>query len=239
MKKLFIVFIVFIVFILLSMGTVVAAQWDNKLSYENQDLTVNFSNSFLGLIKTTYIGSATLKSHNSVNEIKNVSIGEGVVMWYDFDFVDLYAGGLGNVSFKNVESGQSVQRNYSFVYQGEETRQVTVQDRSHCKNGGLGAGNNCVPKDKLESYVYKGWLPYTGTDIPKGKIQIGIEVSFNFHHATKSVSRLAAHTECLLTFFPTIFQTPSIWSPRLTSTSMPICIFPLGMSVPVYGNHPL
>ncbi len=174
MKKIFILMLC----IVLLIGTVSAIEWDNKLTYQkgsngNPDLKVDFKNSFLGIIPTSDIGSIELKSHSSVDEIRSVSIGESVVMWYDFDFIDLYENGLGDVIIKEVKTGKIVDRNYQFVYWGNKIyeKEVYSCETILFKNGTL--GNDCGYK--LQNKTIEGWLTYDSRNIPKGKITIGIK----------------------------------------------------------------
>ena len=130
-----------------------------KINYENNDMKVNFKKSFLG-IGTGDLGSIELKSHKSVDEIKQVSIGEQVVMWYEFDWKELHKDGLGEVEFIDMRTGEIVYRDYSFVYLKEgECKKVNFNN---------GTKSNQCSKDE--------WLPYNIRDIPKGKTIIGIEV---------------------------------------------------------------
>ena len=169
MKKLFILMFCMI----LLLGSVSAVEWNDKLTYSNTDLKVSLEN-WWGLGKT--IGTAELKSHGSVTEIKSVPIGNSVVMWYDIDFKDLYKGGLGNVEIINVDTGELTDKNYEFVYWGEETYQVPnyVCNDVLMENGTT--QEECYEsgtKDKTRD----GWVSYNSRDLPKGKITLGVKVN--------------------------------------------------------------
>ena len=117
MKKIFLL----IVCMFLLIGTVSAFEFDNKLTYSNDDLKVNLNN-WWGLGKN--YGTAELKSHPSIDYVKQVGLGSQVVMWYDFNFMELYSKGIGNPEFKDMRTGKTVDRDYSFVYWGEKQRNI-------------------------------------------------------------------------------------------------------------------
>ncbi len=171
-NKLFILMFVMIILV----GSVNAfkiSELNDRLVYSKNDLKVSLEN-WWGLGKT--IGTAELKSHNSVDEIRPVKLGESVVMWYDLDFVDLYESGLGDIEIINMNNGEIIQRNYKFVYWGNETYQVPnfICNDVLNKNGTM--VNECSEsgtKDKIR----EAWLPYNSRDILKGKITIGLEIN--------------------------------------------------------------
>lgn len=106
-------------------GSVSAFEIDNRLTYSNNDLKVDFDNTFLGLFEISHIGTAELKSHKSVDEILKFGYGkEEVVMYYDFNFLELYGNGLGEVFFTDMRTGEEINKNYSFVYWGDKERNV-------------------------------------------------------------------------------------------------------------------
>jgi len=151
-----------IFFIMLCMifliGSVSASDWDNKLSYSNNDLKVEFKNSILGLIPTSEIGTAELKSHSSVNYVKEVGLGKQVVMYYDFSFVELYKNALGEPEFIDMKTGKKVERDWRYVYWNED------------KEGYIDENGTTQIKDNSQ------WLPCNSRDISKGNTRIGIEV---------------------------------------------------------------
>ncbi|MHA1880875.1 MAG: LamG domain-containing protein [Candidatus Heimdallarchaeota archaeon] len=162
--------IFFVLFSLFLIGSVSAADWDNKLTYSKNDLKVEFSNSLLLLFKTSEIGTAELKSHKSVDEIRKVGAGTQVVMWYDFDFLGLYENGLGEVEFTDMKTGKTIERNYSFVYWGEESYEVPTYSEKVLKNGTI-----VYEQIGTETKTREAWLPYNSKDIPKGNIRIGLQ----------------------------------------------------------------
>jgi|TARA_Y100000296_G_scaffold45780_1_gene52457 hypothetical protein len=148
-------------------GNISAMEFDNKLTYSNNDLKIDLDNWF-GFGKN--LGTAELKSHPSVNYIKEVGTGKQVVMWYDFNFPEIYLNGLGNVEFINQKTGEIIDRKWRFVYWGNETYKEKT-----CSWKGIYPNIECVNptfKDKTR----EAWLPYDSKNIPKGQIKIGIEV---------------------------------------------------------------
>ena len=164
MKKLML-----LLFVVLLVGTVTAFEFDNKLSYSEDNLKVDLIN-WWGLGKD--YGSAMLQSHPSVNYIKMVAPGSPVVMWYDFNFLELYKNGLGNVEFIDERTGKQIDRNYSFVYWGDKERNVYGEGNCNVSVNGTRDCEIIV----VGNETYKEWIPYNSRDIPKGDIRIGIKV---------------------------------------------------------------
>ena len=197
MKK--IILLMFVVLLLIPL--VNAADWDNKLAYSNNDLKVTISNSFLLLFPTSEIGTAELKSHTSVNEVRQVGAGNHVVMWYDFNFVELYLNGLGEVEFTAMRTGELIDRDYSFVYWGEKERDVYGEGNCFLNINGTRSCESVV----VGKETYETWLPYNSKDIPKGDIRIGLmtyveiddKVDGVWTIAGKKVSRHAVWTASL------------------------------------------
>ncbi|KKN65948.1 hypothetical protein LCGC14_0476510 [marine sediment metagenome] len=150
-------------------GTVSAFEFDNKLTYSNEDLKVDFINLF-GFGKN--YGSAELKSHSSVNEIKQIGAGNQVVMYYDFNFTELYSNGLGDVEFIDVKTREIIDRDYNFVYWGTAQRDVYTESCNQL-------GNKTLVCDNILSGTenYETWLPYISRDIPIGNIRIGLQTN--------------------------------------------------------------
>ena len=114
--KLFAIGMLIILFILNINNIPSAIFSDSTISYSNEDLNVTITDSFGKEIE------ADLKSHSSVNEVKGVARGNDVpVMWYDINSVEGYADGLGDVEFRNIETGEERILPYYFaeVVQGE------------------------------------------------------------------------------------------------------------------------
>ena len=167
-------------------GVVNAANWDNKLSYSNNDLKVDFSNSFLLLFETSEIGSAELKSHSSVEQVRHVGAGSQVVMWYDFDFLGLYENGLGDVEFTDIRTGGTIERDYSFVYWGEENYEAPTYSERMLKNGTI-----LYEQTGTETKTREAWLIYDSKDIPRGNIRIGLRTYVEINDKVDGVWTIA------------------------------------------------
>ncbi|HEC39997.1 MAG TPA: LamG domain-containing protein [bacterium] len=168
-KKMMGVIVMFIFFMFFLVGTVSALEIDNKLTYSNEDLKVDFDNLW-GLGK--YYGSIELKSHPSVNYVKEVAVGNSVTMWYDFNFNQLYKNGLGEVEFIDVRTEERIDRDYSFVYWGDKERNIYGQGECSTDFNGTQTCESII----VGTEIYQNWLPYDSKDIPKGKVRIGIKV---------------------------------------------------------------
>ena len=99
----------------LLVGTVSSFNFElnDRLVYSNNDLKVSLDN-WWGFGAT--IGTAELKSHKSINEVLKFGYGkEEVVMFYDFNFLELYENGLGKVTFINMSNGKEIPKDYYFV----------------------------------------------------------------------------------------------------------------------------
>ena len=174
-----------LVFILLGLFMVSftsAVSWDDKLSYENNDLKVKFSNSFLGLIRTSDIGTVELKSHKSVSHILKVAPGEDIVtMYYDFDFKEIYEDGLGDVEFVNMTDGRYINKDYNFVIWGtieEEKNNYSTVCNDITNSTGT---HNICQQVLVGTYIEEreGWIKFDNNDIPKGKVRIGLSTNVN------------------------------------------------------------
>ncbi len=219
MKKLMLIFM----FVLL-VGTISAAEWDNNLDYENNDMEVKITN-WLGLFGwlglNDEIGTAELKSHTSTNEIKKVGVGQQVVMWYDFDFTELYENGLGTISFININTGKEINRSYSFVRLVDENYNVPVYDR---KCGFLLNGTefceNVFVGEKEE--VRKKWVDYNSNEIVKGSSTIGLKVFVNPREKIDAVWTIAGKKVSKHAGFQGTFQ---FTESKVDSTSAAIYTF--------------
>ncbi len=150
-----------------------AVDFDNVLSYEENDMKVSFDNVF-GLGK--HLGDIELKSHSSVTEVKKVGFGkEEVVMYYDFTDWEFYPDGLGRVIFTDMEIGKEIEKDYKFVIWKEI--EVDVNDYELvCDTFVNGTKNNCVnnligthKENKFD------WIEYKSLDIPEGNSSIGLK----------------------------------------------------------------
>src|SRR6056297_2343892 len=169
MKKLLIT----LMFMFLLLGSVSGAEWDNKLTYSEDDLKVELEN-WLGLGEN--YGSAKLESHKSVEEVKKVGLGWQVTMYYDFNFIKDYENGLGDVKFIDMKNGKETNKEYKFVYKDTETREREVCSSYSLTETKNGTTEKCSSYEK-ETYEVKVWKDYNSKDIPKGDIRIGIMVN--------------------------------------------------------------
>ena len=105
-------------FLFFLIGNVSAFDFDNKLTYEDNDMKVRFNDCsvWIGtcLVKGDELGTIELKSHKNVEEILEFGFGkEEVVMYYDFEGWN--KGELGEVTFIDKNTGEEIDKDYSFV----------------------------------------------------------------------------------------------------------------------------
>ena len=150
-----------------------AFEFDNKLTYEKEDMKVNFDNLF-GYGK--HFGEIELKSHNSVTEIKGFGFGkEEVVMYYDFTNWELYENGLGDVEFIDMRTEKEIEKDYSFV----EWKEVEIDVNDYKKDCDVlenktevNCVNNLIGSHKEIEYQ---WVDYNSKDIPARDVRIGLK----------------------------------------------------------------
>jgi len=153
--------------------TISSLEFDNVISYEKDDMLVNFDNLF-GLGK--HFGEIELKSHSSVTEIKGYGFGkEEVVMYYDFTNWELYKDGLGDVKFINMNTNKEIEKEYSFVEWKEFEIDVNDYERV-CNTLENKTEVNCVSniigthkENRFE------WVEYKSNDIPARDVRIGLK----------------------------------------------------------------
>ena len=209
MKK-FIVFLLCFVFLF---GSVTAANWDNSISYSDNDLQVTFKNGFgLG----SEIGTASLTSHGSVDEILKVMPGKEVlVMTYEFDFAEFYESGLGEVTFKDMRTGKNLDKEYFFATPIYSTTKINQQHTRTCdkrvENSLNGSSQlieeNCIVSSSggKDSTYISGWKRITNNNIPQGVQTFGLITDVNkedyidgiWEITGKRVKRHASWTEAL------------------------------------------
>ena len=160
-----------------------AWEFDNVLRYEENDMKVRIKNAF-GLGEE--LGTATLKSHKSVDEVLYIPMGKDrAVMEYEFINWELYKDGLGKVYFTNMTSGKSVIKDYYFA---EKIVYEECKEIGSALNGSL----KTICKEKVR------WEKLKTKDI-LGNITIGLitDVEFGDHFdavwtiAGKKISRHA------------------------------------------------
>ena len=174
------VMVMFIFFTLLLIGTVSAVEWNDKLTYSDNDLKVSWEN-WWGLGKT--IGTAKLTSHVTVDEIRIVMAGKDrIVMFYDFDFAEGYTDGLGEVEFRDMKSGRLIGKNYYFTMAIFEN--ITIEDYDTvCINKNYnGTDYEDCSKIYLGNHIEEQvirWDKLKDKDIPQGKVRIGLVTDVN------------------------------------------------------------
>ena len=163
---------------LLNISLTSALDFDNKLTYENNDLKVEFDNSFLG-ITTSHIGEAELKSHNSTAQILKVAPGENrAVMYYDFNFSEEYENGLGVVDFIDMRTGETINKDYHFVIWGEkeiEKNKYSIECEEVYNSTNKSNSTIC---QQIITGTYteteEGWVNFNTSNIPNGISRIGL-----------------------------------------------------------------
>ena len=158
-----------------------ALDFDNGIKYEKNDLKVTFENRYLFGIGewlgfNTSLGSAELKSHKNINEIKQFGYGkEEVVMWYDFEGWELYKNGLGEVEITNLISGELIERDYHFVEWAYAPTTHAIYD--NVEVGKTENGTSIYERKKIGTgeYLEWQWINYTGKDIPNRNTRIGLK----------------------------------------------------------------
>ena len=174
MNKLYLI----LIFSILLIGTISAVDWDNSLSYSNNDLKVTVKNIWGLPVVGSDLGTAELKSHKTVNEVRQVIYGNRVVMWYDFDYKEIYFNGLGQVEFRDMNTGKIVNKEWYYVkaiygnvpYDIQECKEV-----EHLNENGKGISCEVVRTEMNREII--GWERLDSKDIPKGENTIGIMVN--------------------------------------------------------------
>ena len=146
-----------------------AFDFDNKLTYSNEDMNVAFDN-FYGL--GTHYGEIELKSHSSVTEILKTGFGkEEVVMYYDFTNWELYKDGLGDVKFIDMRTEKEVEKDYTFVEWKETNIPKYINNCEYEENG---TAKNCITIKNGTKKEFN-WVDYNSKDIPAKDIRIGLK----------------------------------------------------------------
>ena len=116
-----------------------------------------------------------LKSHSSVNEIKKVRLGNQIVMFYNINSLYGLSQALGEPEFTDMRTGQIIQRDWKYVYFGNDTRDVYGNGQCNILENGTEICEQIITGTE----TYLTWLPYNSRDIPKGQMRIGIETYVN------------------------------------------------------------
>ena len=164
------IILVVVMIFLTSFSLVSAMDWDNSLSYSNNDKVVTITNA-LGLGDT--IGQAELitPQHNSVMPGKDRR-----VLIFDIEnYGDTYKKGLQETLIKNLKSNKNEEKDYYYQYAiyGDvpTTTQVCIKDKDGkdiCHVESVGTKQGIISWEKLDVM-----------DIPKGKLTIAIVTDVN------------------------------------------------------------
>lgn len=166
-------------------------EFDNWVNYENNDMRVRIVNAFnMG----EELGTAELKSHKSVNEILEVAPGNNrVVMYYDFNFNEIYENGLGGVEFTNVTDGKKINKDYYFVIWD-----TIIEEKNNysklCNKINNQTGIYTICESILKGTYQEekdGWVKLKDKDIPKGKVRIGLATDVNLNDTIDGVWNIA------------------------------------------------
>jgi len=142
---------------------------DVEVNYTNNNMTIEFKDG------DDIVGQATLKSHNTYDEIKVISIGKNkIVVWYEFlGFKDVQKDALIGVEFIDIRK-QIENKSYTEMFTDFELVKFN-ESKILIENP-----NYLLPIEKDYKFVYqdeKGdWLDYGSFDIPKENIFIGVQV---------------------------------------------------------------
>lgn len=122
-----ILFVIAIVLLVLTLTLTNSKQVDDVAVYSKNDKVISIKDNF-GYGKE--IGKAELKSHKTVNEIKQVPIGKDIpVMRYDV-YGDL---DIGEIEFKNLKTNSDTSRNYKLIKIDYVNRTIPITTY-HCNN---------------------------------------------------------------------------------------------------------
>ncbi|KKM22016.1 hypothetical protein LCGC14_1629600, partial [marine sediment metagenome] len=168
-----------------------AFEFDNWVNYENNDMKVRIVNAFnMG----EELGTAELKSHRSVNEILKVAPGENrVVMYYDFNFKEIYENGLGDVEFINMIDGKNIDKDYYFVIWSSITKEKNNYSKV-CNEVENQTGTYTIC-ESVTTGTYQeeegGWVRLESRNIPDGQVRIGLAIDVNLGDTIDGVWKIA------------------------------------------------
>ena len=199
-------------------GTVSAFEFDNSLEYDKEDLRVTIkNNNFLELGDllgySEVLGTAELKSHNTATEIKHVIQGKDrAVMYYDFNFSEVYINGLGKVVFTDSRTGEIIDKEYYFaeaIYKDF----IISHTKESCNNVGSLPNGTIIQECNGDQIVVGNhtenrlvsWERLSNNNIPVGNVRIALITDVDtgdyidgvWTIAGKKVSRHAEWTESL------------------------------------------
>ncbi len=187
MKKLLIILLLGLFFISFAS----AAEWDNGLRYEDNNMKVTIENWAWVPFFGDDLGTAELKSHKSVNQVLHVAPGSNqVVMYYDFNFNEIYDNGLGDVEFINMTDGENIEKDYHFVIWDTIT-----EEKNNYSTVCNKMGNGTISCEQVFKGTYieekEGWITLDKKDIPKGRVRIGLSTNVNLGETIDGVWTIA------------------------------------------------
>lgn len=172
MKKLML--FMFVMVLMFSFAS--AAEFDNSLRYEKEDMKVTIENIWGLPFFGSDLGTIELKSHKSVSHVLEVGFGkEEVVMYYDFTNWDYYENGLGNVSFIDIRTGETIKKDYYFV---EWTSELVDRDVYEKSIKGYTLNGTAIYQDKIIKTIQEevfSWQRLESKDIPNRNTRIGLK----------------------------------------------------------------
>lgn len=144
-------------------------QQSNSIIYKDNNMTIEFKEGEL------VIGQATLKSHKTYDEVREILIGQRTVVWYEFSsFGDVQIDALKGVEFIDM-------RRTILNYSSKEPLNISKVNDYIVPNP-----DYLKPINKTYMFVYLGdyeevhWFDYETFDIPKGNITLGVNIILNW-----------------------------------------------------------
>ena len=182
--------IILLLFIMM-IGFSSAADFDNVLKYEKEDMKVVIENMW-GLdipLMDDILGSLELKSHKNVYTPNRVEIGENkLAMYYDFqNWGKEYNDGLGEVIIKDMNTNEIINKDYYFAKAIYETTNEPIYKRTAAKTMLKNGTVLDVYSNEIIGYEdvtrVKEWEKLINNDIPKGNNTIGVfmDIEDNTH----------------------------------------------------------
>jgi len=171
MKKLILVFM-----IVMFLGIVSAAEFDNRLTYSNNDMRAVIDNAFGLPFFGSRLGTAELKSHKSVDQVIQIFPSKNSpVIIYDMNFIP--GNSLGEVEWTNIKTGETEERDYYYAQAIYEDKlkpvnefvcnTITENETSWQECGNVKIGEN-IEKEFVR------WERITDGNIPTGKTEVAV-----------------------------------------------------------------
>ena len=169
-KALWLTLILLMMFTLTQINIVSAFEWDNKVSYENNDKTALFENAF-GL---PFIGDNIARATLDTPKLNYVGVGENIkVMIFTIEnYGDVYNDGLKDMEIYNMKTGKYEDKSFHWEFGkviGQRSFNITEDINCDAK------GENC--EEKTLQTIYQDiieWKDLDTTNVPKGNITIAL-----------------------------------------------------------------